>query len=387
MEKFHPADEAERKIETIKVTPADSTSRKAAAITLKRIAHFSELNRPTKEEADKIFLAKTRKLWKEFAVHGVLKKEAESGKRVLQCFTDLDGKASLGLLKLAKIKIKDVQYVIPGEFISGRINIDTGYKKGVVVEEEGLTAFFDHHAEESSADTSATSITYEVLTSLGLLEKEEYLDKLVEFVTQIDNNTFPDKHKYFKDSYRTLLGLYRFIKFENLKDFFEEGLKPTDFLDFDIDDQQKDLLRKFGLLYKDNKGQVIDRLAEQKRIVVQSIKEIARMEKEGFIIPSEKYGKIAIDINKKVPAGADAAYAENCGVYLNWSPETKSFFICSMKELPEFKQGIKVRGNMWIKPDHDLEPLKISLREILMVLTDNELKPAGELKKYLEENK
>jgi hypothetical protein len=346
-------------------------SREAAKITINKVKKFEELNAPNKEEGEKKFLEKTRELWREFAVHGRLDVDKKTGQKTILNFSDLDGKTTLGLLKLAGLDTKDVKYVAPGDYISGRINLDTGNRHGLVLEGEG-TVFFDHHGKESESNLSATAVTYEILTSLGLLEKKEYLDKMVQFVTQVDNRVYPDEEKYFKEGYRTVLGLQRFMQFKHLLDYFKAGRVPTD----PLSDED---LSKMGLILKSN---------EQKKAIEESWKALQEMEKNGLIVDSEKYGEIAIDNGKKVIAGFDAIKAFGCGAYIIWSPKDDSFFVSSTTKLSdEFSQGRKVRESMWIKPRQDKIPLTIKLGDILNKMTDGKLKASGELLKILEKEK
>ncbi len=340
-------------------------------ITLSKITNYDELRAETEQEGDEKFKEKTRELWKEFAVHNVVGKNNE-GKPVMLNFTDLDGKCSLGLLKLAGIKTGEVKYIPAGEHVEGRINLDTGYRHGVVFEDKTGTVFIDHHADDSGNNSSATKFTYELLVSLGLLKKEEYLDKLIDFVTQLDNKTFPNEEKYFKDSWRTILGLDQFLQFENLANYLKEGRKPTDIL-------SEDDIKKIGGKH------LFEKSREQKKKVESSLAELERMEKNGLIVPSRQYGKIAVDIEKKVSAGFDAAKAVGCGVYLIWSPQENSFFISSAAPLKEtFKQGKKVRDNMWIKPRGDGIILSMLLeKDVLSPMTDGRLEPTGELAEFL----
>lgn len=344
-----------------------SLTRKAAQITLVRAENWQDLWAETEQKGDEIFRQKTRNLWKELAVHGRFGQDKE-GKSVILNHTDLDGKTALGLLKLAGISTKNVEYIAPGKYVQGKINLDTGDRHGVVIEDEGKTAFFDHHTEKSGRATSATKITYEVLTGLGLLPKQEYLDQLVEFVTHVDNKTFPEEEKYFKDSDRMLLGLQRFIKFKHLHRFFEQGKNPIAVLS----DEE---LKQFALTGRNQ---------EQKALIEKSWQEMERMEQNGLILDSERYGRIAVDIDKKIPGGLDAAKAYGCGAYLIWNPQKNNFFISAVRPLTDrFEQGINVRGTMWLKPRNG-EPLELDLRGVLEKLTDNKLQPTGELKEYLE---
>ena len=344
-------------------------ARKATEITLARLSNFTELMSETVEESDKKLRQLTRALWKEFTVHGKLGIDKQTKEKTILNFTDLDGKCALGLLQTAGMDTTDVKYVAPGESHEGRINLDTGYKHGLVVEAEGRTAYLDHHGKASGCGDSATKVTYEALVSLGILKKVDYLDLLVEFVTHVDNSTYPNGEEHFKDSWHTILGLQRFIQFKHLLNFFTEGRDPTDHLS----DEE---IKKYGL---------INGSKEQKGVVESSLKRLKEMEKQGLIVDTKRYGRVAIDIGKTVGAGWDAAKACGCGGYVIWNPKTKSFFVTTKEPLAaEFIQGQKIRETMWIKPQHDTAPLLERLERVVDRLTDGEYEPTGELKKYFE---
>jgi len=335
----------------------------ASDITLSKMSNYYDLNADTLEEGDKKFNEKTRELWKDFAVHGIVGKNKE-GQTTLKNVTDLDGKCALAILGLAGIDTSNVSYVPPGSFEEGKINLDTGNKTGVVLSENKETVFFDHHGTDSKRDQSATKVVYETMIGLGLLEKVDYLDKMVEFVTQNDNRNFPNEDSYYKDSWRTVLGLQRFIKPEKLIEYFKAGRKPIENLS--VDD-----LKSLGL----EKGS-----EEQKRNLEQSLATLNEMLKDGFIVYTPQYGELVVDINKKVAGGFQAAKAFGCGAYMIWSPNEQSFFITTVKPLKhEFKQGIKIRETMWIKNRTDGEPLKVSLQELITTMTDGKTRIRGKL--------
>lgn len=243
----------------------------------------------------------------------------------------------------------------------------------MVIEDGGKTVFFDHHTDKSGRASSSTKITYEVLTNLGLLKKEEYLDKLTEFVTQMDNRTYPEEEKHFKDSWQNLLGLQRYIPFNKLLVCFRGGKLPHENL------SEKEI-EQLGLK---------KRSQEQKRLVESSLQKLEEMKNEGLIIDSEHYGKIAVDIDKRVPAGFDAAKAIGCGGYIIWNPKEKSFFLSTIKSLADdfnLSQGKRIRETMWIKPRFDESPLEIKLEEILNKMTDGKFEATGKLKEFLEED-
>ncbi len=345
------------------------TPRKAAEITLARVHDYKELWAETEQEGDKKFVEKTRELWKEFAVHGVMGMDKRTKEKTILNFTDLDGKCSIALLKMAGINTNDIKYVAPSSSIEGRINLDTGDKQGLVVEDGGKTAFLDHHADESGDLSSATKITYEVLTSLGLLKKEKYLDNMVEFITQVDNSSFPNKAEHFVDSAKTILGLQRFIDPKHLLDFFKAGKSPVEILT-DND------LRAMALTIRSK---------EQQGIVDASDVRLREMRRDGQVVNSDRYGEIVVDIGKTIPAGFDAVTASGCGAYIIWNPRENNFFISTAEPLTDkFSQGRKVREKMWIKPLHDKTPLTTKLTEILNKMTDGKLQPRDGLKKFLD---
>jgi len=342
-------------------------NRQAADITLGRVQKYEDLNADNEEDGEKKFLEITRKLWKEFAVHGRVEIDPKTGEKKIAKYTDLDGKCSLYLMRLAGIKTSDLEYLEPGKSASGRINLDTGKKSGFSVEEEGKTAFLDHHTGKDDRETSATRVVYATLVKTGLLEKEESLDKLVEFVTQMDNNNYPESKKYFRDSWQMMLGLSNFVQPEKLAQFFRESKTPTDIL-------SPEELKKYGLIYK-IKGQEINRSAEIKEKIEKSWAGLSEMEKEGWIFDSDRYGKIAVDAKNRVPSGATAAEAYGCDTYIIYDQEKQSFFISTTREITdEFSQGEKIRQSMWIKPVSDKTPLSVSLEEILAKMTDGKFK-------------
>jgi len=355
-------------------------SRKASYATLKKMEKQAgtwqeQLNAKTEEEGDEKFKKKVRELWKQLAVHGVIERDKD-GKVTIKNFTDLDGKCAIGILKLAGIKGSDIEYINPGTFKKGKTNIDTGGKHGfeVIEDEDGtVTIIGDHHSDQSGRDTSATKIFYETMLALRMVERTPALDKLVEFVTQIDNKTFPNEEKYYKESWHTVLGLWRYFNFTTLLKYFESGKSPTDILT--VDELFKYRLDKAAL--------------KQEKIVETSLAEMERMGKEGLIVPSQRYGRIAVDIGKKVPSGIDAVKYFGCKTYINWSPNKNGFFITSPERgvTDTFSQGFNVRKSMYLKPLADTSPLTLTLGEVLNKMTDGQLAPSGELKEFLDKEK
>ena len=327
-------------------------SREAAKITLDKVSSWEELNATTIEEADKKFNEKTKETWKDFAVSGVLQFDKKEGKQVLKPFTDLDGRSALGILQEAGIDTSNLTYVRPGEYLKGAINLDTGDKFGVAYEESTYTAYFDHHAKGTKEVTSTAEIVYKTMADLGKIEKSEAMDRLIDFVTKIDNRQFPPEE--FLKSAKTILGLQRDLDFDKLLTYFKEHKSPTEEL-------TPEEFEKYGLKNSAEK---------QQKTVDEAMKTLERMEKEGKVIDT-KYGKIVVNENNELKVGASAAYVKFNGI-INFTPG-KSFAV-TLKEndfdeeelknkLDDKFQGKIIRGKMWLY--NEAEPLKLNLEEII----------------------
>lgn len=369
-------------------------ARAGSEITLALIKNYEDLNARTEQAGDENFLAKTRALWKEFAVHGFLKENKKTGELYTEANTDLDGKTALGILGLAGFNTNNLKYVAPGDYEEGRINIDTGERHGVKVEDKTKTAFFDHHEKNSSLNTSAAKEMYETLVAMGLLKKENHLDKMVNFVNEMDNARYPGIKNYFKNSWKTLDGLERFIKFSNLVKFFKYDKNP---------DPARELneaeLKNYGFIWgkgeKDGSGKVKGKnySLTQENNAKKDLEKLQEMEKNGLIVESEKYGKIAIDIangdgDKGLRGSGKAAKAYGCDTYVVWNSKKKMFSIYASRRIEEnFSQGKNIRRNMWIKSPKNGEELSATLNEILEKMTGGKFEAKGKLKEYLDKEK
>lgn len=327
-------------------------SRNAAEITLNKIDSYDELNALTEKEGDEKFSAKTRELWKEFAVSGVMGYDKETKQRKLQPYTDLDGRTTLELLKMAGMDASDLRYVEPGKIEQGKINLDTGDKLGVEYDKTTDTAIFDHHVEDSKTITSTAEIMYNVLADLKLIEKNEVLDRLINFVTQMDNKRIPAAE--FLKSGKTIIGIQRHLDFDKLLNFFKDHESP-------FDELAPEEFEKYGLREPAEK---------QQKIVDFSMNKLEEMEREGKVIDT-KYGKVVVNENNELPVGSSAAYVKHDGI-INFTPG-KSFAVTfkehdidaeQIKEkLGDKFQGKIIRGKMWIYNEAD--PLKITLSELM----------------------
>lgn len=327
----------------------------AAKITFDNVKSWEELNAATEAESDEKFKEATRKYWNEFAVSGVLQFDKNVGGQVLRPFTDLDGKATLGVLKEAGIDTGNLKFVKPGESVEGAINLDTGDKFGAVYDEESLTAYFDHHEKGAKEVTSTAEIMYKTMVDLGMVEKDEAMDRLIKFVTDIDNRRLPAEE--FLRSGKTILGLQRDLDFDKLRAYFKDHESATEEL-------TPEELGKYGL------KEAADR---QQKTVNDSMATLERMDGEGKVVDT-KYGKIVVNVGNELKVGASAAYVKYDGI-INFTPE-KSFAVTLkdndfdeaqlQEKLGDKFQGKIIRGKMWIY--NDKEPLKAEVEDIIKAL-------------------
>ena len=333
------------------------------------------------EESDAKFIELTRKLWKEFAVHGYWAYDKNSDKIFIPK-GDLDGEVSLELLRRAKFDVDGhVEYVEPGERKEGAYTADSSKKHGVVSLNKGESVVGDHHTPESGRDSSAAKFTYDMLVETGLLEKEKYLDEFVEFVTKKDNQNYsadeikelfnPKTRKYS----RTLVGLDRYLEVDALIEIFEkEGIKHGDELSQEMLEKYKVKDKKSGGKEKSLK-ELSDKLVG---MMNQSKRAIRKMQKGGLEFDSgSRFGKVLVDVGErdlggkkgirnKVSLEFEAVRAAGFGAYVVWIPEQNRFKVYTEKPMDfDFTQGGNVRNHYWTKQGTDGEALTVKLADII----------------------
>lgn len=323
----------------------------ARSVIPEKLKDWGEVNQVVsklaKEKKKPEFREKILEEWKEFAVSGVLQFDKERGEQVLRPFTDLDGKCAIGLLQEAGFDVSKLTYVKPGEFLKGAINLDTGDKFGVVYEEPTYTLYFDHHKPGIKEVTSTTEIVYKTMVGLRLLKKTDEMDRLVDFVTKIDNRKYPPEE--FLRSPKTILGLQRDLDFKTLLSYFKEHESPNVEL-------LPEELEKYGLKEASEK---------QQKIVDEAMKTLELMEKEGWVIDTQ-YGKILINFHNRLKVGASAAYVKYDGI-INYGGNS---FAITLKngslENLNLPQGKLIRNQMWIYNED--RPLIVKPADILRAL-------------------
>ncbi len=320
-----------------------------------------------------------------------------------------------------------------------------------------ISVIVDHHGDTSPRDTSAAEVAYQTFEKLGMLEEyfqkdsknKEGLEKLIQLNNRIDNFDFPNGKEYFdnyfQNSWDTMIGISRMINPQNLLDFLGDGRNIDDAVrsisemnlsekemkrygilqQRDIKDQKRieeianeygiDLekdgtvgkitkekieeLSKKGIFYsKERKTfrEYVDVREMQKERVIASQAVLQEMEKDGLIIESDRFGRIAVDIDGRIKTGPEAARAFGCGTRVLWDPEYNRFGVDTLggEELVDsegnllankYHQGVEVRKTMWLKSlaEKD-EPLNIKLETILQELTDGKFVPTGKLKEYID---
>ncbi len=360
-------------------------TRNFAEATLAKVPKYEDLNASTGGEGNEKFEKISRELLNKFAVHGIITHEKDTGKIKIARRTDLDGKVAMGLFKQAGFDTTNLEYVAAGDSRKGKINVDTGYQDGLAIEDGGRTVYLDHHALKSGSENSAANEVYEVLTKTRMMERRPALKKLVDFVTQYDNMSFPPE-EYGPKSARTLIGLHKQLGFETLAYLIrkrKEPLKPF------TDRELAEVVVKNPYV---NAGKekvpavtLLDVSRRRQQAAEQAQQELVKMEQEGFTVDSKDYGKIVVDIGGRLKTGADAVKASGGGMLIMWMPENNSFFLTSLKGhlKHSFGQGKQIRDTMWIKPRTDEAPLSIKLEDVLKEVTGGEFNPTGKLKEYV----
>ncbi|MFA5158105.1 MAG: hypothetical protein WC451_02870 [Patescibacteria group bacterium] len=347
--------------------------RQAAKYTVDQLDRFEELDDEDPKKRDDKFRALTRALWKEFAVHGRYEIDKKGNKCIFVNKTDLDGRTCVGLFEKAGFDVKNLKYIDQSDIETGRVVLDTGDMHGTIYDNAKRALVIDHHAKDSDPTVSAAGIVYETLVKMDLIDQNETYQKVIDFINEYDNSRYQLDLESYKKSYNNLYGLARYMSFSGLFDFFKDGRKPED--EIAVAD-----LAKYGLSEED-----IDR---QMSIVKNSDTHIKKAESEGFTFECEKYGKVLVDLHKKIPGAYDSVRAYGYDTYIMWTPKTQSFFISSSKGIQDdFEGGKIVRQNMSIKPMHNREALKTTLGRVLTQMAGEGFVPAGKLAEFLRSEK
>jgi len=342
------------------------------------------------EEGRKAFRELARLAITELATHGMTERGPD-GKMTLKTYSDTDGDACIYLCKLAGIVAKKnkkmgteatkITYVDKGQGKEGAMVMDTSGREGVQFDAETETLYIDHHGDESPTGTSTAGYLYDTLWRAGLIDLDNVfeaaaLEGAIEFVSAVDNGEYPGMHnpKAFLQSSKTMLGLSPYLNFTEIVDFFKKYRDPLEVL---TDRQINEWNRGSG-------ESILSRAEKRQERVENSINAIISLKAAEFDVESDKLGRILVDIGKQVPMGRDAAFGMGFDTYLMWNPDDDSFFVQSKKPLNvRFDQGFVVREKMWMKP-RDGVALKITLKEVLEMLTGGEVKARGKLAEYLE---
>ncbi len=330
------------------------------------------------------------------AVHGGAEYESEEAdeegekKITLVPSTDLDAKMATYLLGLADLSINRVEFIPKGESKKGAINLDTGNKNGVDIKKDG-TLIFDHHGEAYMIATSATEQVYRTLVREGLLERQEWIEKMVSFINEVDNLSYAVDRKGLVDAWATTLyGLYDSMHFSDLKEFFEKGNDPKSEL-------PKEWMRRRAL----GRQKTLQRLSNVRKKIVDYIdtngikRARENMRRLGSAFGTPELGSVLLNtvkvkisdggqfIESEMPVengsvSAVAARAIGRDSYVVWYEEQRSFFVSSTRDLGKsgFYQMIKeayphaklIRGHMIISGQGEPENIEEFLKAIGMKL-------------------
>ncbi|MEI7621161.1 MAG: hypothetical protein WCJ51_01345 [Candidatus Moraniibacteriota bacterium] len=348
---------------------------------------FNSLNGETEAEREANFIKVMKDVLRDLFVH---------------VKPDLDAKSFLLVMKLAGAKV-DLdkpqtleRNVLPEFGIVG----DASNTEGIMSKLKGALLLMDHHDPvKSKRGTSATKFAYEAMTKAGLLEKQPYLDRFIDFVTSCDNMDFPvGKAEAIYNSYhKNLYGLaYRMDPRKIVELFKDENFDPGD-----------DLLDKYLADTKyqnpqNGKDEPLGKLSKHMENQINKGKKgLEKVIKAGFDFDTGdgRFGKILIDMEKSYDKGKYfnripfennsnqlEVFRKGYGGYLIWAPAENGFVLYTKKEMNDetlpgrFKQGFNVRGHMWMKMKDATEKLDLTLEQVLSSLAGREVRIAEEPK-------
>lgn len=381
---------------------------------------FSERKKKLIDKVRRMNLAEifTRKGSFNFAVH----RRYQGGKYINA--PDFDGAMALWFLEKAGADTRRIKYAYPGEKPAKDIfAIDFGKKIGVIPpkDEGDRTVVVDHHVADLEAakergltlkqilETCSAKFIFEGLEGCGLFDQTdktgerlniEALGKMAELAMMTDNKRYPHNKETFNSSWQTVLGLYQYMKFEDIYEFFKRGGKATDKIDpQDLVDPQK-----WGLSYKQKDG--IVSLPEKRRQMIKDANErIRRLEADGYVveIPNREGRKLRflVDyIHEEMPEErrkmgtvlrTDAALAHDYDGVILYNQETKSIFV-NIDPLTEdtihlnADSLVNVRGKMIITDALRRNYMNLSLRELIEKLGGDPFKIKSRLRDALETN-
>ena len=171
--------------------------------------------------------------------------------------------------------------------------------------ENGTEIFFDHHQQYfSKYFTSSTELTYEVLKKNNMIETEPWMEKMVDFITSVDNLSYVNEpfynEAYLKDIWpRSIVGIYKDVPFEKIVQWFKEGKDPmnTKFTVAEMNEilegQEKDKKSKKWIKTEKTLRSIIQAKDEEIYFDLQGAKLAGEiMEYRGLSIQSEQLGKI-----------------------------------------------------------------------------------------------
>ena len=383
---------------------------------------LSALNTATEQASEVKLRELAREVWDNFVYTG--KKLHNPKTRQDEFIPDLDSKVAIWLFEQAGVKgIAKKNVVEPGKLKIGTTMLDVGVESDGVRLHEGIkltkkdpegldlksrpTTVFDNHLTEPDLiDTSAARSVMSVLRDLNLLrmdsEQWEKARLLVEMTVLDDNSSMINNREQFESSAHTLRGLHRYFKsgnelYQAVSELWHSGMSIDQLLDAPVSEgfDDKYNLGKFTDKWvpkeknpkvKEKKSVWVGAMADQQFAIDQAKRLFDKSEdalrSEGRMLDSKKLGKCLIFINEETPrAGHDAvkAYFGQDSSYLVYTSGKNSFLVNSHNKETQLKyifghlpQGIFVRGNVFIKPKSERDLLKVSPRDLLLPLVDNE---------------
>lgn len=309
---------------------------------------MTNFENPNKKQTVSRIGEKLREGVSELVIHGERRTDKE-GNEILSLRPDLDSRASIYLIEQAGIDYKQLTFVPKGDWIDGSINIDTGEVDGPLIGEND-TVFIDHHGSERKDrknSTSATMMTYDILLREGFLKREKYLDNLVDFVTDVDNEDYQLGREYFiNEWWKTLYGVHKLISFDSLLNIIKSGHNPHE--PFSVEQASSTKVQ----LANRSTNTLKWVCEKQRQKVNESIEGILAAREEMKIkgiknYDKELFGSVLVNTVReleqggdkkpktldRIPLGFTSARAVGFDSYIVWHESTNGFFITSKLNL------------------------------------------------------
>ncbi len=341
--------------------------------------------------------------------------------------SNLDGEACLfffrKLIGLDEEYLEKTKYVMPGQYMSGALNLDTSWGVfGGAGRLDDRAEAYDHHSTEAPRKSSAFQLLYDLTfgfdnkdgkegavyknrTEKAMTNPEEKIawENLAMFVTAVDSLTLPPGVSWeevwdnFANSIFAICVTHQGLmasRVEKLFEFFKINSWEDAFKQLD----ERQITTVLGRAFLDK--------ATSEPVFFSSLQADIKRQSEDFFNKSKGstlfspvYGKILVVFNEQVPGSTLAAFGHGYDAILLWKPEQNSFMLNVKPEESPIPHALHeklgkdtsvwVRGGMLFQPDwrskaQGLERLSFSFTDLIKELGIEEKVLSASFKRKIE---